>query len=88
MPGPNQLVRGPDIPVALRFNSRIDAKRSRLILVAPGGEQLPLVISGPSTPDALTSEAKGMKSGSYILRWQVLASDGHITRGEVQFRVQ
>jgi methionine-rich copper-binding protein CopC len=25
--------------------------------------------------------------GEYRLRWQVLASDGHITRGEISFAV-
>jgi methionine-rich copper-binding protein CopC len=26
--------------------------------------------------------------GAYVLRWQVLATDGHITRGKVPFRVE
>ena len=29
-----------------------------------------------------------MKAGDYVLRWQVLATDGHITRGELHFRVR
>jgi len=87
-PSPQQVVKGPDIDVKLRFNSRIDAKRSRLRLVAPNGEQLPLAISDTSSPDSLLSQAKGLKGGAYTLRWQVLAADGHITQGEVSFRVK
>lgn len=88
MPGQRETVSGPDIPVKLRFNSRIDAQRSRLTLVTAEGEQRPLVIQEAAAGDSLISEAKGLKSGSYVLRWQVLASDGHITRGELPFRVR
>jgi methionine-rich copper-binding protein CopC len=28
-----------------------------------------------------------LAAGAYRLRWQVLASDGHITRGEIPFTV-
>ena len=87
-PAQSETVSGPDVPVNLRFNSRIDTKRSRLILVTPGGEQRTLSIEGAPAGDSLVSEAKGLKSGAYVLRWQVLASDGHITRGEVPFNVK
>ncbi len=87
-PGQNEAVSGPDVPVKLRFNSRIDVKRSTLILVTPEGEQRALAIKDAAARDSLVSEAKGLKSGSYILRWQVLAGDGHITRGEVPFSVK
>jgi copper resistance protein C len=87
-PVPGAAVSGPDLPVKLRFNSRIDTKRSRLILVGPDGEQQTLTIGAESSGDVVVSEAKGLKSGSYLLRWQVLASDGHITRGEVPFSVR
>jgi hypothetical protein len=86
-PAQRQEVSGPDVPVNLRFNSRIDTKRSRLILVMPDGKQVVLTLSEASG-QSLISEAKGLKSGSYLLRWQVLASDGHISRGEVPFRVK
>ena len=36
--------------------------------------------------DVLTAHAE-LAAGAYVLRWQVLAIDGHITRGEVPFRV-
>jgi methionine-rich copper-binding protein CopC len=86
-PTPRAMVTGPDIPITLRFNSRIDRKRSRLILVGPGNGQRILEIAEHSAPDVLVSNIKGLAPGSYALRWQVLASDGHITRGEVPFSV-
>ncbi len=36
-PGVSQVISGPDVPMTLRFNTRVDAKRSALVLVAPGG---------------------------------------------------
>jgi copper resistance protein C len=88
IPEANQTVSGPDVPFRLRFNSRIDAKRSRLILVAPDATQTPLEIGEQTSADTLTAAARGLKSGAYVLRWQVLAADGHITRGEFRLQVR
>jgi len=82
------VLRGPETPITLRFNLRIDGKRSRLMLIAPDGSRSTLEIGNQPSPDTLTSQAKKLRAGSYVLQWQVLANDGHITRGEVSFRVQ
>jgi methionine-rich copper-binding protein CopC len=87
VPAGNSKVSGPNVPIKLRYNVRIDKDRSRLIMVSPGGTQQTLVIEKESPVDTLASEAKGLAAGEYRLRWQVLASDGHITRGEVLFSV-
>jgi len=86
-PSLNGTVGGPDVSIKLRFNVRIDTSRSRLTLVAPDASSRPLEISLDTSPDVLTSRASGLKAGGYRLRWQVLASDGHITRGEIPFQV-
>jgi len=86
-PAPKSSVAGPDIPLKLRFNVRIDPLRSRLTLVSPDGSLRTLEINQPALPDAISSQAKGLQPGEYRLRWQVLASDGHITRGEIPFTV-
>jgi methionine-rich copper-binding protein CopC len=36
----------------------------------------------------LEARITGVGGGEYKLRWQVLASDGHITRGEISFQVK
>lgn len=87
-PAQSQEVSGPDVPITLRFNSRIDSKRSRLTLVMSDNKQTRLDLSEAAAGDTLVSKATGLKSGAYLLRWQVLATDGHITRGEVPFRVK
>lgn len=86
-PALKSSVSGPDVPLKLRFNVRIDTARSRLTLVDPDGTMQTLEIHGQGGPDILAAEAKGLRPGTYRLRWQVLASDGHITRGEIPFTV-
>ena len=36
----------------------------------------------------LQCKASGLKPGAYKLEWHVLASDGHMSKGEVPFTVQ
>ena len=85
-PGPGEQVKGPDVPVALRFNSRIDRDRSRLALLRSSGKP-EIVPLAASAPDTLAGKLQGLPPGSYRLRWQVLGVDGHITRGDIPFAV-
>lgn len=73
----------------LRYNSRIDAARSRLLLLRTADRsQSTLQLDGDtSSPDRLAVRRVQLAPGDYTLRWQVLATDGHITRGDVPFRV-
>ena len=87
VPASNEVVRGASVHVRLQFSSRIDVKRSRLILLLPDGSERVLVVDQPS-PDTVRSEVAKLAPGRYFLRWQVLAEDGHITRGELPFRTQ
>ena len=75
-----------EIPLRLRFNSRIDRARSRLTLIRAdhSTEVLPILPEG--TDDLMLSKVT-LTPGSYVVRWQVLAVDGHITRGDIAFTV-
>jgi methionine-rich copper-binding protein CopC len=86
-PALKSAVSGPNVPIKLRFNVRIDALRSRLTLIHPDGSSQSLEISKQTPADSLLAEATGLAAGTYRLRWQVLASDGHITRGEIPFTI-
>jgi methionine-rich copper-binding protein CopC len=83
----NSTVKGPDVPIWLKFNVRVDGGRSRLHLIAPDGSPISVEALKQTGPDILESRATGLKAGTYKLQWQVLASDGHISRGEVAFTV-
>lgn len=86
-PALKSTVVGPDVPFKLRFNVRIDIARSRLTLVRPDGTSQALEVNKQAPHDTLSANATGLLPGAYRLRWQVLATDGHITRGEIPFTV-
>jgi methionine-rich copper-binding protein CopC len=44
-------------------------------------------VDSQGAPDTLSAKANDLKAGEYQLRWQVLAADGHITRGGIPFTV-
>jgi len=87
-PAVESTVTGPDVPISIRFNSRIDQERSRLVLLGPGHSKQPLVIRAGDAPDRLLATAKGLAAGDYTVHWQVLAVDGHLTRGDIPFHVK
>ncbi len=86
-PAANSKVKGPDVPIMLRYNVRIDAKLSKLQLLHPDSSTSDLTIEAQKSPDTLNAKATGLTPGAYRIRWQVLAPDGHITRGEIPFTV-
>jgi hypothetical protein len=75
------------LAMSFRYNSRIDRERSRLTLTRPDQSQTLLKIDPAGSPDMLQTTAELATPGSYVVRWQVLAIDGHITRGDVPFIV-
>jgi copper resistance protein C len=74
------------ITFILRFNSRLDRARSRLVLHGPDGVQTVLTINPAGPEDTLSARAI-VTPGGQTLRWQALALDGHITRGQITFIV-
>ncbi len=87
-PQKNAAVSGPDITINLKYNSRVDGARSSLSLLKPDGTIERIGTPAQPAPDVLSATGHGLAKGAYVLRWQVLATDGHITRGEVPFQVQ
>ena len=70
-----------------RYNSKIDHRRSRLTLKNADGTETVLPILPSSPANAMDAQAD-LHPGDYTLRWQALALDGHITRGDVPFTVK
>jgi methionine-rich copper-binding protein CopC len=85
-PANGALVPAGPIVLKLRYNSRIDRERSRLTLTRPDQTKITLPIDPEGPPDRLTATVT-LTPGAYAVRWQVLAVDGHITRGDVTFTV-
>src|ERR1700745_2195873 len=87
-PVTGSVIKGPVLSLWLRFNVRVDGSRSRCTLILPDGNIKALSLDPQSKPDVLTTNAKQLSAGNYKLQWQVLAADGHITRGELKLNVE
>jgi methionine-rich copper-binding protein CopC len=84
-PANGEFVTRPDVLVKLTFNVRVDVARSKLQLVMPDASIVELPVVKWPSPDTLVSKLVGLNPGAYAIRWQVLAPDGHISRGEIPF---
>jgi copper resistance protein C len=84
----NATVEGPEVAVSMKFSLRVDGARSTLLLSTSDGKAKPLAIDRQGAPDTLTTRATKLSPGDYAIHWQVLATDGHVTRGQIPFRVK
>ena len=87
VPANDAEVHGTSVQVKLRYNNRIDHARSRLVLLDGYGKERAVQIAPDSPTDQLIATIDNVAPGQYRLRWQVLALDGHITRGDIPFTV-
>ena len=86
-PADHSVVHSGHVDIVLDYDSRIETSRSTVKLTDAGGTPLPLQIEHSGKASELNAVAHGLPNGKYQIDWQVLASDGHITRGDVAFTV-
>jgi methionine-rich copper-binding protein CopC len=88
-PKANETISGPAVTLALTFNSKVDQARSTLIVEKSdhSSSKVPINVDR-SSPEKLTGTVSSLTPGAYKLHWQVLAVDGHITRGQFSFQVK
>jgi methionine-rich copper-binding protein CopC len=86
-PTADQHVAPGEVAIRIAFNARIDKARSRLEVTAPAGDKTNVPIDQAGDPNVLAGTTGALTPGAYMLRWQVLAIDGHITRGDIPFIV-
>ena len=83
------LERAPE-RVPLRFNSKIEKRFTRVTLTAGDRPPASIVLPGgddASPPDRVVIPLSPLAPGVYVLRYRVLAVDGHITEGALRFTV-
>ena len=69
--------------VVLHFNGRVDAARSRLsLLTAEGANPQKIECEAGEDQATLKGHLGDAAPGNYILRWEVLSVDGHISRAD------
>jgi len=86
VPQAGGVVQPGPLAIALEFSGRIDHDLSELVLVRPDGATLTLTPGTGGAANVLSSTAEVLL-GRHILRWTVMSSDGHLTRGTVPFEV-
>lgn len=88
---PAQDAKLPEPPphVFLRFNSKLEKGLSHVTLSADKGKPvaLPIPVSGQDRADRITLPLAPLSPGAYVVRYKVLAVDGHITEGILRFSV-
>jgi methionine-rich copper-binding protein CopC len=79
----------PPARIYLRFNSKLEKRLSRVTLSAADGRPVPLpvVADGSETADRIVLPLGKLRPGAYVIRYKVLAVDGHITEGALRFAV-
>jgi methionine-rich copper-binding protein CopC len=87
-PAANALVPAGALVITVGFNTRLDRTRSRLFVEGPDGVITSVALSSGGAETAIGGPAEVRTAGRWKVRWQVLAADGHITRGEIPFRVR
>lgn len=87
-PAADATVQGPHVAIELRFNSRVDGQRSTLGIVVAGGSGKAALVHDAQHSESTLNAHANLQPGHYVIQWQALAPDGHITRGEIPFTVQ
>jgi hypothetical protein len=83
------LARSPE-QVTLRFNSKLEKRFTRITLTAGDRPPAPIALpdgDGAAAPDRVVVPLAPLQPGVYVLRYRVLAVDGHITEGALRFTV-
>ena len=86
-PQHGSIVRPPK-RVVLRFNSRLEKGLCSVLLIGPQRRTILLLRQDEKAGvDTLIYDVPELPPGDYLLRWKVLAADGHVTEGVVPFQV-
>ncbi|MFH0350929.1 MAG: copper resistance protein CopC [Chromatiales bacterium] len=73
--------------IRLRWNSRIEHDLSRYTLERNGGREVTSLRAEPRGPDRIVVHMPALAPGTFVLRYRVLAADGHITEGVLRFHL-
>jgi methionine-rich copper-binding protein CopC len=87
-PRADEVLRAAPARIFLRFNSRIEAGLSSIMVTETRGRPIPLPVAAPAAaPNELAAPVPTLPPGRYLVRWKVLSADGHVTVGAFRFSV-
>ncbi len=73
--------------VTLHFNTSVELRFTKVLLVNGAGEERALAVAPGAAPGTLIVTLPPLPAGAYGLRYKVLATDGHVTENILRFRV-
>ena len=84
------VTRSPE-QVALRFNSTIETRLAQVTITGRDGHPIPLAVA-PNHRNGLPHNRliiplQPLPPGTYVIRYKILATDGHISEGALRFTV-
>ena len=85
--GEHPIKPGAADSITLHFNSRIEVKLSRAVLVSRDRPERALQLVAGKAPGEVLVQLPALEAGSYALRYRVLAADGHVTEDTIRFSV-
>jgi hypothetical protein len=89
-PAAGAKLAGAPARIYVRFNSKLEKRLSHVTLTAADGRPVPLAVKadGSDKPDRIVLPlGSALRPGAYVIRYKVLAADGHITEGALRFTV-
>jgi copper resistance protein C len=91
-PKNGETLFSPPTEIVLRFNAKIEKALARVSLATSDGKTVLLPEAAvrrntEAAPDCLVIQLPLLVPGTYLLRYKVLATDGHATLGELRFTI-
>ena len=89
-PAHDSVLAAPPARLVLRFNSKIEHALSRVTIETAIGRPVALPVARATEQDAarLVVPLSPLAPGTYIVRYRVLAADGHVTEGALRFTIR
>lgn len=89
-PAHDSVLAAPPARLVLRFNSKIEHALSRVTIETAIGRPVVLRVARATEQDAarLVVPLSPLAPGTYIVRYRVLAADGHVTEGALRFTIR
>lgn len=74
--------------IVMHFNVRLERALARVSLIGLRKESVRLDVTADSTDDRLVVKVPPLAAGVYTVTYKVLAKDGHVSEGRLQFTVR
>jgi len=86
-PANGAVLKDPPKEVRIQFTEELELAFSQIMVKGPSGEVVSQGKVRQPAQDTLAVDLKPLGPGNYVVEWQVLSVDTHITEGVLRFTV-